>query len=31
MQDEIINTYKPTPFDKYSTDNFLKSKATHIW
>ena len=31
MQDEIINTYKPTPFDKYSTDNFLKSKATHIY
>ena len=31
IQDEIINTYKPTPFDKYSTDNFLKSKATHIY
>ena len=31
MNKEIADSYKPTPFDKYSTDIFLKSKATHIY
>ena len=28
---DISNKYKPTPFDKYSIDKFLRSKATKIY